>query len=311
MYAVSRSDKGNNIPEVRMTGRPRVSSVGLDRFAGRNLGVATIHGKEQVIGPALMKVLPLANVVRIEGIDTDRFGAFSGEVKRMLDPLNACKAKAVHGAEVSGLDLVVASEGSFGPYPPAPFMTCDEEVLVLYDARDERFFTFRNVALETVFGGEECTTWEQVRAFADRMRFPEHGLVLRPREQWSRGDAMYKGIQDEGFLRRMAEGIIGDHGSCWVETDLRAMMNPTRMHMIGETAKRFAAELEHVCPSCSACWFRVTDTRNGLPCSLCSWPTESVRGLVRGCWSCGYEAFHPRLDGKQEEDPRYCDHCNP
>lgn len=311
MYAVSRSDKENSPPRVHASGRPRVSVAGLERFAGRTLGVATIHGKERVIAPALLKVLPLAGVVPIEGIDTDRFGAFSGEVKRLLDPLEACKAKAVHGAEVSGLDLIIASEGSFGPYPPAPFMSCDEEVLVLYDARDERFFTFRHVALETVFGGEQCSSWEEVRDFADRMRFPKHGLVLRAREKWSRGDVMHKGVQDAAQLRQMADQLITNHGSCWVETDMRAMMNPTRMHMIGDTARRFSAELEHACPSCGACWFHVTGTRSGLPCSLCGWPTESARGQVRGCWSCGFEAFHPRLDGKQEEDPQYCDNCNP
>ena len=39
----------------------------LERFAGRTLGVATIHGKEHVIGPALMKALPITGFEAIKG----------------------------------------------------------------------------------------------------------------------------------------------------------------------------------------------------------------------------------------------------
>lgn len=287
------------------------SAIGLERFANRTLGVATQHGKERVIAPALMNAMPLAGVQVIPGVDTDRFGAFSGEVERALDPLETCIAKAKHGAEVSGMDLVIASEGSFGPYPPAPFISCDEELLVLYDARDDKVFSGRHVSLETVFGGESCTTWQQVSAFAERMRFPGHGLVVRAREKWSAGDAMRKGIVDRDSLQSAAERLIAAHGSCWVETDMRAMMNPTRMKAIGETAVRFAAELGEPCPVCGACWFRITGTRTGLPCALCGWPTESVRSMERGCWHCGHVHYAPRPDGKQAEDPQHCGNCNP
>ena len=85
-------------------------SSGLERFAGRKLGVATSHAKEQVIGPVLEQALGLSGYAAITEVDTDRFGAFSGEVQRTLDPLAACEAKARYGAEVSGLDLVIASE---------------------------------------------------------------------------------------------------------------------------------------------------------------------------------------------------------
>ena len=99
-----------------------MSRHGLERFAGRTLGVATIHGKEHVIGPALMKALPIAGFEAIKGGDTDGFGTFSEDVQRRSEPLEACKAKAKHGAGVSGLDLIIASEGSFFPNPPAPFV---------------------------------------------------------------------------------------------------------------------------------------------------------------------------------------------
>lgn len=283
----------------------------LSRFSDRTLGVATLHEKERVIGPALMRVLPLDGFRAIEGIDTDRFGAFSGEVDRALDPLGTCIAKAKHGAEVSGMDLVIASEGSFGPYPPAPFMSCDEEILVLFDARDGTVFTHRHVSLETVHDGEAVSTIRDLLAFAERMKFPTHRLVIRPREKWRQGDPVYKGLGDRARLLELADALLKTAGSCWVETDLRAMANPTRMQVIAQTADRFAKELAATCPACHECWFRITEALPGLACELCGWPTESVRAYRRSCRSCGHSFDVPRPDGKVTEDPGHCQHCNP
>lgn len=283
----------------------------LQRFAGRTLGVATIHGKEEVIGPALMRVLPITDFKAIPGIDTDRFGAFSGEVQRTADPLTTAKLKAEHGAEVSGMDLVLASEGSFGPYPPAPFISCNEEFLVMLDVRDGTFFEHRHVSLETVFGGEQCSTRQEVEAFAARMKFPDHRIVMRVHEKWQAGNVIHKGIDSIDRLRALSTAILEKHGSVWVETDMRAMANPTRMQVIASTADRFAQELASLCPQCGECWFRITGSLPGLPCELCGWPTQSVRAYRRSCRSCSFTEDTPRPDGKLHEEPQHCAHCNP
>ncbi len=281
------------------------------RFGGRSLAVATMHGKEQVIGPALCAALPLAGFAAIPDLDTDRFGAFSGEVERTHDPRNAALHKAMHGAERSGHDLVIASEGSFVPYPPAPFLTCDEEWLVLYDARDGRSWAHRHASLETVAGGAVCGTLADVRAFAERMRFPGHGLVLKPHEHWRAGDAVVKGIPDARTLDERAAELIARHGSVWVESDLRAMRNPTRMAVIRATAERFAQELARCCPVCGEPHFAITEAVPGLLCGLCGMPTEAVRAFRRTCASCGHTALEGRTDGKVVEDPMHCANCNP
>lgn len=283
----------------------------LDRFAGRTLGVSTMHGKEKVIGPALMARLPLAGYMAIPDLNTDRFGAFSGEVERGTDPRTACTHKARHGAKAAGMDLVIASEGSFGPYPPAPFMTCDEEWLVLVDLRDGLELAHRHVSLDTRAGGETCTDLGQVLAFAERMGFPDHQLVLKPQEHWRSGDAVHKGIADRDTLIAIAERLLFAHGSLWGETDLRAMANPTRMRVIAETAERFAAELARCCPRCSLFHFAVSQALWGLPCGQCGFPTKSTRAYLRECRGCGHRVEEPRPDGKAVEDPQYCDLCNP
>ena len=57
-----------------------------ERFSGRTLAVATRHGKERAIAPPFLEGLPLAQVVVVPDLDTDRFGTFSGEVERRLSP---------------------------------------------------------------------------------------------------------------------------------------------------------------------------------------------------------------------------------
>ncbi|MBK7941995.1 MAG: hypothetical protein IPJ87_08980 [Flavobacteriales bacterium] len=229
---------------------------GVERFAGRELAVANMHGKEAAIGTALLKRLPFSGVIAVPDLDTDRFGAFSGEVERGTDPRTAALHKAMHGAERSGADLVIASEGSFVPYPPAPFITCAEEWLVLLDARDGTSWTHRHVTLESMAGGQACTTVDEVLAFASRMGFPEHALVLKPREHWRSGDTVVKGITDRRALQGEVDRLLAAHGGLWVESDLRAMMNPTRMAAIRTTAERFARELGTCCPQCGRCTSR-------------------------------------------------------
>jgi len=295
----------------RMTVSSEVHGSGLERFRDRLLGVASMHGKERVIGPALMARLPLAHVIPVPDLDTDRFGTFSGEVERGTAPRTACVHKARHGAEVSGLDLVIASEGSFGPYPPAPFMSCDEEWLVLLDLRDGTELVHRHVSLNTVSGGEACHSEEELLAFASRMKFPDHQLVLKPADHWRHGDHLHKGISDHETLVQKARLLIAEHGMVWVESDLRAMANPTRMHVIGEAAEGFAAELASCCPQCALFHFATTKALWGLPCGQCGFPTKSTRATLRECRGCGHRQEDAREDGRMMEDPQYCDLCNP
>jgi hypothetical protein len=48
-------------------------------FKGRNLVIATLHGKEKVIAPLLEHALGVKIIVP-EKFDTDQYGTFSGEI---------------------------------------------------------------------------------------------------------------------------------------------------------------------------------------------------------------------------------------
>ena len=279
-------------------------------FDGRTLLVATLHGKERAIGPAFRARLGVASVVAA-AIDTDRFGAFSGEVERALDPRAAAEAKARAALEERGGDLALASEGSFVPYPAAPLLTLDEEWLVLVDARSGRVHSHRHATLDAVFAGRRCSSLEALSEFVSLQPFPEHALVLRPRERWRVGDAVHKGLVERSQLERVARELLAAHGELWVETDLRAHCNPTRMRAIESAARAFADELATPCQRCGAEHFRVARMLPGLPCAGCGEPTDLARALERRCDSCGEIAEAPRPDGLCSADPAQCGACNP
>ena len=61
-------------------------------FKGRNLIIATKHGKEKVIAPIVEKELGVKCFVT-KDLDTDILGTFTGEVERKDDPLTAARKK--------------------------------------------------------------------------------------------------------------------------------------------------------------------------------------------------------------------------
>jgi hypothetical protein len=104
-------------------------------FKGRKLCIASMHKKEKVLKPLLEKELGVICKVA-ENLNTDFLGTFSGEVERIISPLDAARQKCVLAMELSNCDLAVSSEGSFGPHPIYGFIPCDDELL---------FFTIKKI----------------------------------------------------------------------------------------------------------------------------------------------------------------------
>ncbi len=272
--------------------------------------VTTLHGKACASGPAFRVCLGPAGV-RVAALDTERFWAFSGEVARELDPRAAAEAKARAALAERGGELAIASGGSFVPYPAAPLLTPDEEWLVLVDARDGRGYAHRHATLDAVFAGKRCESLAALSAFVALQPFPEHALVLRPSERWRTGDGIHKSIVDRPALERIGRELPDAHGELWVETDLRAHCNPTRMRAFERAASAFAEELATHCPRCETPHFRVLRALPGLPCSVCGERTELARALQRRCDPRGHlaEVAHP--DGLRTADAAQCGACNP
>ncbi|MFS8822747.1 hypothetical protein NW810_08880, partial [Synechococcus sp. W60.2] len=89
-------------------------------WKGRVAYLATLHRKEQVIGPLLAHHLGIQ--VQVIPLDTDQLGTFSRERPRPGDPIHTLRLKIERARQAHPASLVLASEGSFGPHPQIPWI---------------------------------------------------------------------------------------------------------------------------------------------------------------------------------------------
>ena len=277
-------------------------------FAHRQLIIATMHGKESVIAPVLESALAV-RCMTSSLFETDRFGAFSGEINRSMDALETARMKCYAAMDMTGCDLAVANEGSFGPHPIYFFAQADDEILMFIDRKNGIEIWARELSTSTNFNGKAISEWEELETFAETSGFPEHGLILRESSQGFGN--MKKGIRDKKQLRDCFFDLMARHGQAYVETDMRAMHNPTRMKVIETATHKLVNKILSFCPSCSWPGFDVSEVRSGLPCSSCGAPTQSARSHLYTCVSCSFSREHLFPKGRETEEPRFCDFCNP
>lgn len=277
-------------------------------FTGRKLIIATKHEKEKVIGPLVEKQLGARWIIDSK-FDTDTLGTFSGEIERIEDPKTTLRTKCLLAMKLANCDLGIASEGSFGPHPTLFFAPADDELMVFIDKKNKLEIYARELSTETNFGGAVINNLDEALEFAAKHGFPHHALIIKNQE----ADFNYirKGIQNHSALEEFVRECLEKYGSVFVETDMRAMNNPTRMKIIASVAQKLMEKINNKCPECQTHGFSVTEAKGGLPCELCAFPTESTLYHLSQCPNCGFTSSEFFPNGKKVEDPMYCSFCNP
>lgn len=277
-------------------------------YQGRQLLIATKHRKEEVIAPILEKKLGV-QCFTSNRFDTDLLGTFSGEISRKDGALKTLRNKCVLSIKKNDCELVVASEGSFGAHPIIFFAQADEEMLMFKDIKNDIEIVVKEISTETNFNGSEIKNEAELLAFASKVKFPSHGLILKPSE--NNFSKIIKGIKDEITLKNSFKAIMDEFGTAYVETDMRALFNPTRMKLIEKTTLKLIKAIQSECPNCNTPGFVTSESRPGLPCDLCNTPTRSILSHISKCKKCNYTLEQLYPNKKTTEDPMYCDFCNP
>ncbi|GAB5417100.1 MAG: hypothetical protein Crog4KO_19660 [Crocinitomicaceae bacterium] len=277
-------------------------------FQGRKLCIATKHGKEAAIASTLASAFDI-QCFTPNDFDTDQLGTFSGEIERSLSPIEAARKKCQLAMDLTNCDLALASEGSFGRHPTLLFVPADEEFLLLTDRKIGIEIVARHLTTETNFVGANVPDESALLEFAEEAQFPEHALILKDREkEWS---FLRKGIQSQKELIKSYRECASKYGQVFAETDMRAMLNPTRMKAITATTELLVQKMQSLCPNCELPGFDVVENQSGLPCEQCSMPTKSILNAVYRCAHCNFAQIEKYPKGKKHEDPMYCDFCNP
>jgi hypothetical protein len=277
-------------------------------FEGRRLLIVTQHQKEKVIAPILEKSLGLKCIVSTN-INTDTFGTFSGEINRKDEAIVTLRNKCLTGINNSEFDLAVASEGSFGPHPSLFFVPANEEYMILIDQKNDLEIVVKDLSLETNYNGQYINNLNDLYEFAEASKFPNHALILKnSKDDFS---DISKGILDYDYLKEKFESLILKYGQAFVETDMRAMYNPSRMLIIEKVTKKLVDALLSLCPTCKSPGFVVTEIKTGLPCRICNEPTSSIISKILECKKCNYKKEELYPDQKFYEKPDFCNFCNP
>lgn len=281
-------------------------------YAGRLAALATMHAKQEAIAGPLAERLGLRVTVP-GGLDTDRLGTFTGEVPRTGTIEEAAVAKARLGMAAAGVPLGLASEGSFGPHPAVPFVAAGIELLVLVD--DERGIVLREQYLDErpCYHHAVVDAADALGDYLERAGFPTHALIVRPSEPRTPGEGIRKGIRARDELAAaIAEAARrSDDGRAFVQNDMRAHMNPTRMSALERLAHRFGERVARPCPACATPGYGPVGVEEGLPCEWCGGPTHLVRHRILGCVRCDRAEHVARDDGRTSADPGNCPRCNP
>ncbi|WP_245439970.1 DUF6671 family protein [Mesorhizobium sp. Z1-4] len=273
--------------------------------------LATMHDKERVIRPLLEGGLGL-QIVLPAGFDTDRFGTFSREIERTGSQLGAARAKIEASFEHDRqAQVAIASEGSFGPHPFIPFVPLGREIVVLRDRESGLELIGHHADLSTNFSHETVKTVEAARVFAERIGFPQHGLIVIGLSDANPAPEKYLRKDTWTFpeLSQSVSEALALCGAAHVETDMRAHRNPTRMRAIKRATIDLVRCYRSACPRCTRPGFAVTERLDGLPCAWCGEPTHALRAEVSTCSGCGHRIERPAEP--RTADPGQCLGCNP
>ncbi|KAF0195752.1 MAG: Uncharacterized protein FD169_1240 [Bacillota bacterium] len=277
-------------------------------YMNRKIALLTKHNKGKVIKPILEKETGCSLIVETR-FDTDKLGTFSREIKRPKSQMDTARIKISKGMKLLKTDIAIASEGSFGSHPFVP-IPWNVELVLLYDKKEDMEICGVYEGAETNFSHLKTNSFNDALIFSEKIGFPEHYLILRPDNEYSKTiikdiDSSYKLKDAFSFcMSKSREGTV------FLETDMRAHANPTRMNNIEKATQDLISKLLSFCPDCGAPGFIVNEKIKGLPCELCGLPSEMNLKYIRKCYKCKFtkEQLHP--DGKFAP-AQHCNYCNP
>ncbi len=276
-------------------------------FRNRKMKVCSMHGKDLVMRPLVKQYLNIESEV-VENINTDEFGTFTGEVERLTDAVTTLRQKILKGLQLAGATLGIGNEGSFGPHPQIPLVPANQEIVMMIDLEHGLEIMDVLTTTETNFAQADIHNMKDLAEFTSRVHFPSHALVLKQIRE-GKTVAMEKGIVTWDHLYITLLNFRRQDAQVTAETDMRAYLNPTRMKAIAAATEKLMQRITHVCPVCEWPGFGESGVKRGLPCSVCSAPTQLVSATVSTCKHCNHTEEKPA--GEKLASPQYCDYCNP
>lgn len=276
------------------------------RYRNTRILIATKHHKERVIQPIFKRLIGCDMDVA-KDFDSDQFGTFTGEIPRLQNPLATLIAKATLAAQEAGYDYALASEGSFGPHPDFFMLPGNIELIGLIDLKNSIQIIESVISTETNYAHLDLNPGDDYSIFLKQAQFPSHGLIVRALDSgWTQ-----KGITDPLALKTAIDQAFTQSKQIRLETDMRALFNPSRMNVIATATEKLAHRILNHCPQCHSPGFGKLATSGNLACEYCEAPSTLYQFQLKQCVACEYSEKLNRLDGLTKAPMQYCEYCNP
>lgn len=272
--------------------------------------LTTKHSKSIALTPPFEKIIGAGVLEYV--VDTDQLGTFSGEVERKGSALDCARRKCEWSIKNLNSEYALASEGSFIPHPFIPLIPSNRETLYFIDRVREFHLHVTDITTNTNYQRHEVSSIDDLKFFAEKALFPSHALIVRPFPREIEGP-IFKGINNKADLEAayLECRKFSPKNKVWIETDMRAHLNPTRMKFIENLGKTLALRLTKLCPDCGTPGWGKVKVQTGLPCSLCNLPTEEIKAEIYGCSKCKFNQFISLKNNRKKALPEFCGFCNP
>lgn len=273
-------------------------------YQGITAALPTLHGKERVFAPIFKEALDI-EVIPIE-VNTDLLGTFSGEIERVDDPRTTAIKKTELASNAA--PYLLASEGSIGNHPTIPLLVADTELAIFRDVEKDLIIEAVHISLDIKAYKIEISPNQNIDDFLVKADFPHHGLIVKGKDLSQ--SPPIKGIRDPETLDNAIKTIARTSSTIIVENDFRAHQSPTRMANIAEVAKKLAARVTQLCPSCNCPGFGVVGIERGVRCAECGrLNTDAPAREVLGCYRCPEKEPGQIINHELSADR--CIYCNP
>jgi hypothetical protein len=269
--------------------------------------LATKHSKENAIRKPFADAFD-AQIVVPDDYDTDQFGTFTGEILRVNTAHETVIQKAKHALSRYGFDYAIANEGSFGPHPTLFLVPGDIELMSFVDAKNDITVVESEITTDTNYNHIDITSADSYDDFINKIKFPSHGVIVRSLDDHA---IIKKGITECNTLKKTLNRAFSEYKNIRLETDMRAMMNPTRMNIIHQLAIKLVNRLKQTCAQCHTPGFGKLSFSGNLSCESCGTPTELYEKKILSCLKCDYQEILARPDLLKKSNPQFCSYCNP
>ncbi len=124
---------------------------------------------------------------------------------------------------------------------------------------------------------------------------------------------MEKGITSEIKLKETVEKILKLplNNRVFIETDMRAHLNPTRMKVIQAATLDLVQTINRRCLECGTPGMKYVRNNTGLICSACGLKTDNTLSITYECQRCHAIVDEMYPYGIKVSDPANCQWCNP